>query len=93
MIVIAVTLLPQPDSPTTPSVSAPVEREGDAVDGLDDAVHDVEMGPQVAHIEQRRRVPARRSRPSRGSVIGVGGHVSQLLSAPRVERVAQCRRR
>ena len=74
-MVMAVTLLPQPDSPTTPSVSPRAKREGDAVHGLDGAVHDVEVGAQVAHVEQHGRSAARRwpvSRSRRGArLVGV----------------------
>ena len=62
MIVSAVTLLPQPDSPTIAERLAALDGEADAVDGLDDAVHDVEVGPQVANLEQDVRV--RRAAPS-----------------------------
>ncbi len=51
-IVIAVTVLPQPDSPTTPSVSPRVDRQVDAVDRADHAVIGREMGLQPADFEQ-----------------------------------------
>ena len=47
----AVTLLPQPDSPTIASVSPRAEREGHAVDGLDEAAARVEVGLQVLDLE------------------------------------------
>ena len=37
------TLLPEPDSPTMPSAWPVLDRVGDAVDGLDDAVVGVEV--------------------------------------------------
>ena len=52
MIVSAVTLLPQPDSPTMPRDSPRASEKRHAVDGLDDAVHRLEVRPQVAHVEQ-----------------------------------------
>ena len=48
----AVTLLPQPDSPTTPSVSPRVDRKIDAVDRVHHAVVGGEMGLQAADLEQ-----------------------------------------
>ena len=53
MIDIAVTLLPEPDSPTMPSTSPGRERERDAVDGAHEAVLGAERDVQVAHLEQR----------------------------------------
>ena len=52
MIVSAVTLLPEPDSPTIPSVWPRAQAERDAVDGGDGPVQDVEVGLQVADVEQ-----------------------------------------
>ncbi len=63
MIVSAVTLLPQPDSPDDAERLAWVDREAHAVDGLDRPVHDVEVDLQVAYVEQGLRMsprPARR---------------------------------
>ena len=52
MIARFVTLLPEPDSPTTPSVS-PRESVNEQVgDGLDDAVARREANGQVAHVEE-----------------------------------------
>ena len=48
----AVTDLPQPDSPTMPSVSPGREIERDAVDGAHDAVGGEEMGLEIAHLQQ-----------------------------------------
>ena len=53
MIVRQVTLLPQPDSPTMPSVLPFSTDEADAVDGLDDAVVGPEVGLQVVDVEKR----------------------------------------
>ena len=47
MIESEVTLLPQPDSPTSPSDLARVHREIHAVHGLDDAVFGEEIGLEV----------------------------------------------
>ncbi len=46
------TLLPQPDSPTMPSVLPLLDRERDAVHGLDHAVLGLEVDPQVLYLEQ-----------------------------------------
>ena len=46
-----VTLLPQPDSPTIPTVCPALDPEVDAVDGLDDAVVGAEVGAEVADVE------------------------------------------
>ena len=48
-----VTLLPEPDSPTIPSVSPRWTRERQAVDGLDDAVRRRELDGEVLDLEQR----------------------------------------
>ena len=48
-----VTLLPQPDSPTTASVSPGAHRERHAVDRAHDAVAREEMGLEVLDLEQR----------------------------------------
>ena len=48
----AVTLLPEPDSPTSPSDLAGDTVEIDAVDGLGHAGLGVEVGPQAANLEQ-----------------------------------------
>ena len=47
-----VTLLPEPDSPTMPSVSALLDREADTVDRPDDAVVGVEVRLQVVDFEE-----------------------------------------
>ena len=52
MIERAVTLLPDPDSPTIARRAAAAHREADAVDRLDGAVHDLEVRPQVADVEE-----------------------------------------
>ena len=57
---IAVTVLPQPDSPTTPSVSPRSMREVDAVDRLHHAVVGGEVGLQAPDLEQRRHQITRR---------------------------------
>ena len=51
----AVTLLPQPDSPTTPSVSPAAHAVGDAVDRPHDAGGGEEMRLQIVDLEQRPR--------------------------------------
>ena len=60
----ALTLLPQPDSPTRPSASPLAHRVGDAVHGVDGAVARPERDAQVADREQRkllrRRLPDHR---------------------------------
>ena len=48
-----VTLLPQPDSPTIPSVSPRAIVERDAVDGVDRAPRGPELDPQAVDGEQR----------------------------------------
>ena len=53
MIESAVTDLPQPDSPTMPSVLPALDREADAVDRVHHALAGEEVGAQVAHLEQR----------------------------------------
>ena len=50
-----VTLLPEPDSPTTPSVSPGSERERDAVDGLHEAVVGREVDAEVLDLQERLR--------------------------------------
>ena len=63
-----VVLLPQPDSPTRPSVSPLLDGEGDAVDGLhradlaleDDAAREREVHHEVIDLEQRLAEPGRR---------------------------------
>ena len=52
---IAVTVLPQPDSPTTPTRLAAVDSEVDAVHGLHHAVVGGEVGLEAADLEQRAR--------------------------------------
>ena len=64
----AVTLLPQPDSPTMPSVSPARDIEAHAVDRARHAVGIEEMRPEIAHAEEllaQRRSHMRRAR--RGS--------------------------
>ena len=52
MIAWAVTDLPEPDSPSTASVSPGVQVVRDAVDHLGDAVAGVELDVQVPHLQQ-----------------------------------------
>ena len=55
MIVIAVTLLPEPDSPTMPSTLPRSSVERHAVDGADDAVLGRELDLEVLDLEQPLR--------------------------------------
>jgi hypothetical protein len=48
-----VTLLPQPDSPTSPRVRPALQRQVDAVDGLDRAVVGGEGNGKAAQFQQR----------------------------------------
>ena len=52
----AVTLLPQPDSPTSPSGSPRVDREADAVDGPDDSRIGRKLRLEPTHFEERRHI-------------------------------------
>ena len=52
MIVSAVTLLPEPDSPTIPSVWPRPRLKRHAVDGGHGPVHHVEVRLQVADVEE-----------------------------------------
>ena len=64
----AVTLLPQPDSPTTPSVSPRLDGERHAVDGPHHAVARVEMRLQVVDLSSGRTLGiASHLRARRGS--------------------------
>ncbi len=68
MIVWAVTLLPEPDSPTIATHLAGGEVEGDAVDGRDGAVLGREGDREVAHGKKgsgRARRPGARGVPHR----------------------------
>ena len=47
------TVLPEPDSPTIPSVLPGRDRVGDPVDGVDDTVVGGELDAQVLDLEQR----------------------------------------
>ena len=53
MIESAVTDLPQPDSPTMPSVAPRLDREADAVDRAHDAFAGEEVRLKVVDLEQR----------------------------------------
>ena len=44
---IVLTLLPEPDSPTIPSVSPGIDVVRDAVDGVDDAVVGLELDDEI----------------------------------------------
>ena len=48
-----VTLLPDPDSPTMPSVRPAFDPEAQAVDGLDQTVVGAEVHPQVTDVQER----------------------------------------
>ena len=75
----AVTLLPQPLSPTTQSVLPRRSVKLDVVDRLDDFVPGLEPGAEVLHLEHDVAVP--RSRHARFNVIGVGvGGVAQAVA-------------
>src|SRR6185295_6791286 len=63
---------------------APLDRERDAIDGLDQAIHDMEVRPQITYIEEHVWA-ARGTRRA----LDDGCCVSHLLAAPRVECVAQ----
>ena len=66
MIVRQVTLLPQPDSPTMPSVLPFSTEKLDAVDRLDDPVVGPEVRLQIVDVEKRpSRVPRLRGLASR----------------------------
>ena len=52
----AVTLFPQPDSPTRPSVPPAATREVDAIDRHDRAALGVEADAEAVELQQRRRV-------------------------------------
>ena len=52
MSVIAVTLLPEPDSPTIPSTLPRSSSKRDAVDGPDDAVLGRELDLEVLDLDQ-----------------------------------------
>ena len=60
MTVRAVTDLPQPDSPTMPSVLPLGDGEVDAIDRLDRAIHDVEVGAEIIDLEDVPRTRRRR---------------------------------
>ena len=68
--VIAVTVLPQPDSPTTPSVSPRVDGEVDAVDGVQPAVVGGEVGLQAVDLEQRMAQALVAARPPGAMQLG-----------------------
>ena len=65
MIVCAVTLFPDPDSPTIASTSPGSSVEVDAVDRLQPAAFGGEADPQAAHLSSDRRRPAARRVSSR----------------------------
>ena len=67
MIAIAVTLLPQPDSPTRPNVFAGAEGEGDVLDNADLARVGSEGDAQSVDLEKWPLHPgARQSRTTLG---------------------------
>ena len=72
------TVLPEPDSPTTPRVLAPGQGERDAVDGPDEPPAGAERGVQVLDLEER----ALDGRPRRGSS-GAGAAPQRLTGSPR----------
>ena len=82
MIVSAVTLLPDPDSPTMPSVWPAPQREADPVHGRHDAVHDLEV--RSAGCGR----PGGGRRPGVPRVRG-GRSTPRSCARSRIERVAQ----
>ena len=74
MIVCAVTLLPEPDSPTIASTSPGFELEGDPVDRLHAAVFGGEADPQAVDREQRAAAGARRD----GCGLRGGAHAAEV---------------
>ena len=85
MIESAVTDLPLPDSPTTPSVPPGVELEVDAVDGADQARLGRERRAQVLDAEQRARVTA----PGVLTVMWRSTAASTLVAVARLHRLQQ----
>ena len=79
------TVLPDPDSPTTPSDLPRFERARHAVDGTNEPAFGPEVGPQVVDFEQRA-VGLGTTRPVRGIVAFTG-------DLPHVEVAAQIGRR
>ena len=82
----AVTVLPQPDSPTTASVSPRLTDEVDAIDRAHHAVVGLEPGLQIADVQQDFR-----HRPSQcASMFDPRVRTRQASDhPPRIERVAQ----
>ena len=83
----AVTDLPQPDSPTSPTVSPARDVERDAVHGAGDAVLGVEVGAQVANGGAAAQ-PFSRWFGGRGRE-AIGCRVGGIVKLPRIEDVAQ----
>ena len=50
----ALTLLPQPDSPTSATVSPSLDVPGDVVDGAHDAAPRGELGAEMADVQKGR---------------------------------------
>ena len=79
MIESAVTLLPQPDSPTRPSVSPRRDREVDAVDRPHHAVAGEEVGLQPLDLEHRASVAR-----AAGAVAAIGQSVHPSRELARI---------
>ena len=77
-----VTLLPEPDSPTMPSVSSACTSKRDVVD----RVHDAVVG-----LERRPRGPTTRTRSGSSAAVGRRSHVSASRSAGRRRRAGRRR--
>ncbi len=91
MIDRASTVLPDPDSPTTPSVSPASKLEGDAVDGPDRPSGRAEGGVEVVDPEERAAVGADVGEvgpPTTAAVAGVGSQKAFADVEPLAESVA-----
>ena len=82
----AVTLLPEPDSPTMPRSARGRARSSTPSTARHDAVHDLEVGPQVADVEQdvvgraAPRRPAARTVDRLGHARDLGSNASRRPS-------------
>ena len=82
MIESAVTDLPQPDSPTIPSVLPRSTANDDAVDRPHDALAREEVRPEIVDLEQRHLVPLERgsSASRRPSAMKNALRISQAIA-------------